>query len=196
MLEDDGVAFIFGSLGWAPNKAIQRYLNQRGVPQLFVADGKDDWADPTQFPWTMGLQPSSRLETRLYGRYLLAHKPGAKICVLYQNDTFGRDHLDGLKEGLTPSKYAQMVVKESSYEITDPSIDPVIPSLQAAGCDTLVAATIPKFGAQAIRAVFNLGWKPTFFVSSVSASIVAVRNAARSGESGRYHHERVSERSR
>jgi branched-chain amino acid transport system substrate-binding protein len=177
LVEEDGVAVMFGSVGSATNIAVRKYLHERGVPQLFVASARDDWADPQNYPWTIGWQPSYRIEARIYGRYLLAHKPNAKICVLYQNDDFGRDHLTGLKDALG-AKHDRMVTKLVSYEVTDPLIDTAIDELWVTGCDTLIAAATPKFAAQAIRKVSELGWQPMFFVSSVSTSLDAVLKPA------------------
>src|SRR5262249_51804060 len=146
------------------NTAIQDYLNQKGVPQLFVATGADKWADPKNHKWTMGWQPSYRTEAQIYARYLMKEKPDAKLCVLYQNDDFGKDYLVGLKEALG-DKYDKTVIKTASYESTDPTIDSQIVSLQAAGCDTLLTAALPKYATQSIRKVFDIGWKPLHIVS-------------------------------
>ena len=176
LVESEGVAFMFQTLGTAPNTAIQKYLQQKGVPQLFVATGADKFGDPKN-NWTMGWQPSYRIESRIYGRYMLKEKPDAKVCVLYQNDDFGKDYLIGLKEALG-DKYATMVVKEVSYEVTDATIDSQVVSMQASGCNTLITAATPKFAAQTIRKVFDIGWKPLHFMSNVSVSIAAVLTPA------------------
>jgi branched-chain amino acid transport system substrate-binding protein len=173
LVESEGVAFIFQSLGTPSNTAIQKYLNQKKVPQLFVATGADKWADPKDNPWTMGWQPSYRIEARIYARYLLKEKPDAKLCILYQNDDFGKDYIVGLKEGLG-EKYDKMMVKEASYEVTDPTIDSQVVTLQASGCNALVTAATPKFAAQTIRKVYDIGWKPMHFMTNVSVSIAAV----------------------
>jgi branched-chain amino acid transport system substrate-binding protein len=177
LVESEGVAFIFNSLGTAPNTAIQKYLQQKQVPQLFVATGADKWSDFKDNPWTMGWQPSYRVEARIYAAYILKEKPDAKICVLYQNDDFGKDYLIGLKDGFG-DKYAKLVAKEASYEVTDPSIDSQVVTLQAAGCNTLVTAATPKFAAQTIRKVFDIGWKPLHFMSNVSVSVASVLQPA------------------
>jgi branched-chain amino acid transport system substrate-binding protein len=177
LVEQDGVAFIFNSLGTPSNSAIQKYLNDKQVPQLFVATGADKWADPEKFPWTMGWQPSYRTEAHIYSRYLEKEKPNAKLCVLYQNDDFGKDYLTGLKEGLG-EKHDKVVVKTASYEVTDPTVDSQIVSLQAAGCDTLLTAATPKFAAQTIRKVFDIGWKPLHLLSNVAISQAAVLKPA------------------
>ena len=177
LVENEGVAFLFNNLGTATNAAVQKYLNDRKIPQLFVATGANRWADPAHFPWTMGFQPSYQGEARFYARYLLKDKPAAKLCVLFQNDDFGKDYLIGLKDGLG-DQYDKMVVKTQSYEVTDPTIDSQIVSLQATGCDTLLTAATPKFGAQSIRKVFDIGWKPLHIISSVSVSRTAVLKPA------------------
>ncbi len=177
LVESDGVAFIFNSLGTPSNTAIQKYLNQKKIPQLFVATGADKWADPKDNPWTMGWQPSYRVEARIYGKYILKEKPAAKVCVLYQNDDFGKDYLVGLKEGMG-DKFDKMVVKEVSYEVTDPTVDSQVVTLQGSGCDTLVTAATPKFAAQTIRKVFDIGWKPMHFMTNVSVSVGSVLTPA------------------
>jgi branched-chain amino acid transport system substrate-binding protein len=176
LVERDHVAAIFGTLGTAQNTAIHAYLNDHQVPQLFVASGADKWADP-KHPWTIGWQPSYRVEAKVYARYLVQAKPDAKLCVLYQNDDFGRDYLTGLRDGLG-ARYDAIVVKTASYEATDPTVDSQVVTLQAAGCDALLTAAIPKYAALTIRKVFDLGWKPLHFLSNVSVSITTVLGVA------------------
>ena len=173
LVEEDQVLFIFNPLGTPPNTAIQGYLNDNKVPQLFVATGADKWNDPKHFPWTMGYQPSYRIEARIYGRYILKNLPNAKIAVLYQNDDFGKDYLIGLREGLG-DKADKMIIATQTYETTDPTVDSQIVSLQGSGADVLLTAAIPKFAAQAIRKVYDIGWKPTHFMTNVSSSVGAV----------------------
>jgi branched-chain amino acid transport system substrate-binding protein len=177
LVESDGVAFIFNALGTASNTAIQKYLNQKKIPQLFVATGADKWSDFKNNPWTMGWQPSYRIEARIYAQYILKEKPAAKVCILYQNDDFGKDYLIGMKDGLG-DKYDKIVIKEASYEATDPTIDSQVVTLQGAGCDTLVTAATPKFAAQTIRKVYDIGWKPLHFMTNVSISIGSVLTPA------------------
>ena len=177
LVEGEGVAFIFNNLGTAPNAAVQKYLNDKKIPQLFVATGADRWADPKNFPWTIGFQPSYRGEARTIAGYLLKEKPAAKLCVLFQNDDFGKDYLIGLKEGLG-DQYDKIVIKTQSYEVSDPTVDSPLVTLQAAGCDTLLTAATPKFGAQTIRKIYDLGWKPLHIISSVSVSRVSVLRPA------------------
>ncbi|HEU4729226.1 MAG TPA: ABC transporter substrate-binding protein [Kofleriaceae bacterium] len=173
LVEDEGVALIFNNVGTAANTAVQKYLNDRKVPQLFIASTADKWADPAHFPWTMGFAPTSKGEAKVYAHYLMKDKPDAKLCVLFQNDDFGKDYLRGLKEGLG-DRYDKFVIKTMSYEVTDPTIDSQVVSLQAAGCDTLLSAATPKFAAQAIRKVYDLGWKPLHLMSNASISRSAV----------------------
>jgi branched-chain amino acid transport system substrate-binding protein len=173
LVEEDHVLALFNTLGTPPNSAIRGYLNDNKVPQMFVATGANKWNDPKQFPWTMGWQPSYQIEARIYARYILKNIPNAKIAVLYQNDDFGKDYLIGLQEGLG-DKAAKMIVATKTYETTDPTVDSQIVSLQGSGANTLLVAAIPKFAAQAIRKVYDIGWKPAFFMTNVSISITAV----------------------
>ena len=177
LVEEDQVLFIFNPLGTPPNTAIQGYLNDNKVPQLFVATGADKWNDPKHFPWTMGYQPSYRIEARIYGHYILKNLPNAKIAVLYQNDDFGKDYLIGLREGLG-DKADKLIIATQTYETTDPTVDSQIVSLQGSGADVLLTAAIPKFAAQAIRKVYDIGWKPTHFLTSVSSSVGSVMRPA------------------
>jgi branched-chain amino acid transport system substrate-binding protein len=176
LIEEDQVALLFNNLGTACNSAIQKYVNQKQVPQLFISTGADKFADYQHFPWTMGFQPSYRTEAQIYSKYILANKPDAKIGILYQNDDFGKDYLVGLKDALG-ADFDKMVVT-ASYETTDPTIDSQITSLQAAGANVLLVAATPKFAAQAIRKVHDLDWKPLFFLSNVSISVGAVLKPA------------------
>jgi branched-chain amino acid transport system substrate-binding protein len=173
LVEGEGVALIFNNVGTANNTAVQKYLNDKKVPQLFVATGADKWADPTHFPWTMGFAPSYLSEAKVYARYLLKDKPAAKVCVLYQNDDFGKEYVRGLQAGFG-DRYDAIVIKTASYEVTDPTPDSQLVTLQAAGCDTLITAATPKIAAQTIRKVFDLGWKPFHIMSNTSLSRVAV----------------------
>ena len=172
LVESDEVLFIFNSLGTPPNSAIQKYMNSKMVPQLFVATGATKWNDPKDFPWTMGWQPNYQSEAQIYAKYILKNKPNAKIAVLYQNDDYGKDYLKGFKEGLG-AKAASMIVAEESYETTEPTIDSHIVSLKASGADVFFNASIPKFAAQAIKKVSEIEWKPLHFLNNVSASIGA-----------------------
>ena len=177
LVEQDQVLLLFSVLGTPPNTAIQACLNDNKVPQLFAVTGADKWNDPKNHPWTMGWRPSYRLEARIYGRYILKNLPDAKIAVLYQNDDFGEDYLVGLREGLG-NKASKMIVATQTYETTDPIVNSQIVRLQASSANVLVTAAIPKTAAQAIRKVYDIGWKPTHFLTSVSISVGAVMRPA------------------
>ena len=176
LVEQENVAFMFNSLGTPTNSAVHRYLNQKKVPQLFVATGADKWGNPKEFPWTMGWQPSYRIEAQIYAKYILDQKPNAKIGIIYQNDDFGKDYVLGAKDVLG-AKFDSMV-KTVSYEATDATIDSQLVTLQGDGVDTLIGALIPKFAAMSIRKTFDMGWKPLFLLSNVSLSVGAVINPA------------------
>jgi branched-chain amino acid transport system substrate-binding protein len=175
LVESDEVLLIFQSLGTAQNTAIQRYMNAKKVPQLFVATGATKWNDPQHFPWTMGWQPSYQSEARIYAQYLLKNHPQGKIGVLYQNDDFGKDYLKGLKDGINGK---MQIVAEVPYETSDPTVDSQIINLKASGADVIFNIATPKFAAQAIKKVAELGWKPLHVVSNVSVSIGAVLKPA------------------
>ncbi|MDI1264905.1 MAG: ABC transporter substrate-binding protein [bacterium] len=176
LVESDEVLLIFQPLGTAGNSAIQKYLNAKRVPQLFVASGATKWGDPKRFPWTMGFQPNYQSEGRIYARYILDHHPGARIGVLYQNDDFGKDVLKGLKDGLGDK--TSLIVAEANYEISDPTADSQIVKLKTANADVFVDITSPRFAALAIRKVAELGWKPVHLLSNVSGSIGSVLQPA------------------
>ncbi|WOH65770.1 ABC transporter substrate-binding protein [Bradyrhizobium sp. BWA-3-5] len=173
LVESDEVLLIFNPLGTPPNTAIQKYLNSKKVPQLFVATGATKWNDPKNFPWTMGWQPNYQSETQIYAKYILKEKPNAKIGILYQNDDYGKDYLKGFKDGLG-AKAASMIVLEESYEVSEPTIDSHIVKLKATGADVFINITTPKFAAQAIKKNAEIGWKPLHFLNNVSASIGSV----------------------
>jgi branched-chain amino acid transport system substrate-binding protein len=173
LVEEDEVSFILNSLGTPTSSAVQRYLNSKKVPQLFVASGANKWGDPQHFPWTMGWQPSYRTEAQIYAKYILSEKPDGKIAVLYQNDDFGKDYVAGLKDVLG-DKFSTMVVSSVSYEVTDPTIDSQAVTLQGTGADVLLTAATPKFAAQMIRKVADLGWKPLHLMTNVSISVATV----------------------
>jgi branched-chain amino acid transport system substrate-binding protein len=173
LVEQEQVVFVFNSVGTAANSAVQKYLNTKQVPQLFVATGATKWGDPEHFPWTIGFNPSYKLEGKSYAEHILATKPKAKIAVLYQNDDYGKDLLEGLKEGLG-DKAKKMIVAEATYEVSDPTIDSQIVTLRGSKADTFINITTPKFAAQAIRKVSDIGWKPTHYLNQVGASIASV----------------------
>ena len=169
LVEEDQVAFIFQSLGDVTNAAVQRYLNDRGVPQLFLADGSSKWDDPQHFPWTMSWQPSYRTEGHIDAAYILQIKPDAKIAILVQDSLFGKEFVAGLEEGLGDRAKA-MIVKQLTYQVTDSTIDSQIGLLQASGADTFFNITAPKFAAQAIRKLWDINWKPLQMLAFVSSS--------------------------
>jgi branched-chain amino acid transport system substrate-binding protein len=173
LVESDEVLMIFNPLGTPPNSAIQKYMNAKKVPQLFVATGATKWNDPKEFPWTMGWQPSYQSESHIYAKYILKNRPNGKIAILYQNDDYGKDYLKGFKDELG-AKAASMIVAEESYETTEPTIDSHIVTLKASGADIFFNITTPKFAAQAIRKAAEIGWKPEHFLNNVSASIGSV----------------------
>ena len=173
LVESDEVLLVFNPLGTPSNTAIQKYLNSKKVPQLFVATGATKWNDPKNFPWTMGWQPNYQSETQIYAKYILKNKPDAKIGILYQNDDYGKDYLKGFKDGLG-AKAASMIVLEESYEVSEPTIDSHIVKLKSTGADVFINITTPKFAAQAIKKNAEIGWKPLHFLNNVSASIGSV----------------------
>jgi branched-chain amino acid transport system substrate-binding protein len=177
LVESDEVLFIFNPLGTPPNSAIQKYMNAKKVPQLFVATGATKWNDPKDFPWTMGWQPNYQSESRIYAKYILKEKPDAKIAILYQNDDYGKDYVKGLKDGLG-AKAASMIIIEESYEVTQPTIDSNIVKLKSLGADVFFNVTTPKFAAQAIKKMAEIGWKPLHILNNVSSSIGSVMKPA------------------
>ena len=177
LVESDEVLLIFNPLGTPSNTAIQKYLNAKKVPQLFVATGAAKWNDPKNFPWTMGWQPNYQDEAKIYAKYLLKEKPDAKVAVLYQNDDFGKDYVKGFKDGLG-DKAKSMIVIEESYEISEPTIDSHVVKVKSSGADTLLNFTTPKFAAQTIKKAGELSWKPLHIVTNVSISVGAVMKPA------------------
>ena len=173
LVEGDEVLLIFNSLGTPSNSAIQKYMNAKKVPQLFVATGATKWNDPQNFPWTMGWQPNYQSEGRIYAKFLMKEKPDAKIGILYQNDDFGKDLLKGLKDGLG-AKAASMIIAEEPYETSVPTVDSQIVALKSKGADVFVSITTPKFGAQSVKKVAELGWKPLFILNNVASSTGSV----------------------
>jgi ABC-type branched-subunit amino acid transport system substrate-binding protein len=167
LIEQDKVAFIFGTVGTAVNAAIQKYLNINKIPQLFIATGGSRFGLYKEFPWSIGgVQATFRGEARLYARYIVKEKPNAKIAVLYQNDDYGRDYVLGLKD-FFGAKYPDLV-REAVYEVTDTTVYSQVVTLQATGADVLLVVATPKFAAQAIRKVYDIGWKPMFFLNSTA----------------------------
>jgi branched-chain amino acid transport system substrate-binding protein len=177
LVEQEHVAFLANTLGTAPNAAIRQYLNDNKAPQLFVQSGAPMFADPTHFPWTIPGIPSYQTEAHIYAKHILSTKPDAKIAVLYQNDDFGKGYLNGLRDVLGPDR-ANMIVKEVSYETSEPTVDSQVVTLHGSGANVFIIAATPKFAAQAIRKSSDLGWEATRYLSYVSASIAAVLKPA------------------
>jgi branched-chain amino acid transport system substrate-binding protein len=175
LVESDEVLLVFQPLGTPSNTAIQKYMNAKKVPQLFVATGATKWGDPKGFPWTMGWQPNYQSEGRIYAKYLLQNHPQGKIGILYQNDDYGKDYVKGLKDGLNGK---MQIVSEMPYEPADPTVDSQIISLKASGADIFFNVTTPKFAAQAIKKAHEIGWKPVHLLNNVSNSVGSVLKPA------------------
>jgi ABC-type branched-subunit amino acid transport system substrate-binding protein len=173
LVEGDEVLLIFNSLGTPSNTAIQKYMNAKKVPQLFVQSGATKWNDPQEFPWTMGWSPSYQNEARIYAKYILREKPNARIAVLYQYDDYGKDYLKGLKDGLG-DKAASMIVAEDAYEVSEPTIDSHVVKMKSLNADVFVDITTAKFAAQAIKKAAQIGWKPLHFLNGPGTSIGSV----------------------
>jgi ABC-type branched-subunit amino acid transport system substrate-binding protein len=176
LVESDEVLLIYQSVGTPSNAAIQKFLNARKMPQLFVASNATRWGDPEHFPWTMGWQPNFQSEGRAYAKYILQNYPNAKVAMLWQNDDGGRDQAKGLRDGL--GNKASMIIAESSFELSEPTIDAHIARLKNSGADIFVSWTTPKASAQAIRKLAELDWKPVVFLASVSTSVASVLRPA------------------
>jgi branched-chain amino acid transport system substrate-binding protein len=176
LVEEEQVLALFQSLGTPSNTAIHKYVNAKKVPHLFISTGATKWADPKGFPWTIGFQPSYQIEARIYAKHILKEKPAGKIAVLFQNDDYGKDYLKGFKDGLGAK--VSMIVAEVSYEVTDPTIDSQIVSLKGSGADILFTIATPKFAAQSIRKVADVGWKPLHYLNNVASSVGAVLTPA------------------
>jgi branched-chain amino acid transport system substrate-binding protein len=177
LVEEDGVLLDAGPLGTPTNSAIWHYMNEKKVPQLFVSTGASKWNDPKGHPWTIGWQPNYHMEGRIYAAYILKEKPDAKVGVLYQNDDFGKDYLNGVKEGIAASPKAKVIV-EASYETLDPTVDSQVLDMKSKGVDAFVNTAIPKFAAQAIRKAAEIEWKPLHVLSSIGNSVVATLKPA------------------
>jgi branched-chain amino acid transport system substrate-binding protein len=177
LVEQDEALLVFNPLGTASNTAIHKYLNDKKVPQLFVSTGATKWGDPKNFPWTMGWQPSYQSEAKIYAQHILETRPNAKIAILYQNDDYGKDYLKGFEDGLG-DKAKTMIVAKASYEVTDPTVDSQMVSLKATGADVFFNITTPKFAAQAIKKMGEIGWKPVHYVTNVSATVGTVLKPA------------------
>ena len=177
MVEDEKIFALFQSLGTPPNSAIHKYMNQKKVPQLYVATGASKWGDPKNFPWTMGFQPDYHTEAVIYAKHILANVKDARIAVLHQNDDYGRDYLGGFKEGL--GKETGRIVRIVTYEATDPTVDSQIIQLKDSGANVFFNVAGAKAAAQGIRKMGDIGWKPTaHYLNNVSASVAAVMKPA------------------
>jgi branched-chain amino acid transport system substrate-binding protein len=177
LVEQDEVLMVVQPLGTPTNSAIHKYMNQRKVPQLFVATGATKWGDPEHFPWTMGWQPTYQAEGKIYAAYVLKNVPNAKVGILYQNDDYGKDYLKGFKDGLGDAA-KKLIVSEQSYEVTDPTVDSQVVNLKNSGANVFFNITIPKFAAQAIKKAHDIGWKPLHLLNNVSASVGSVLKPA------------------
>lgn len=177
LVEEEKVAFLAGTLGTPTNSAVREYVNARKIPHLFIQSGASKWGDPENFPWTMGWTLNYLSEAKIYGRYIVKTKPDARIAVIFQNDDYGKDYLNGLKLGLG-DKAESMIVATASYEVTDPTVDSQIVSLKESGADTLVTVASAKFAAQVIRKVYDIGWRPLHILNGVAISIATVLEPA------------------
>src|SRR4030081_1742812 len=177
LVESDEVLLTFQLIGTPSNAAVQKYLNAKKVPQLFAATGASKFTDPKNFPWTMGYNPNYQTEGRIYAKYILKNYPNAKIGILYQNDDLGRDYITGLKSGLG-DKAATMIIGEVSYEVTDPTVDSQVVKLKSLGADLFYDASTPKFAAQAIKKVAELGWNPVHILDINASPISATLKPA------------------
>jgi branched-chain amino acid transport system substrate-binding protein len=176
LVEQDKIFALFQSLGTPCNTAIHKYMNQKKVPQLYVATGASKWGDPKNFPWTMGFQPDYHTEAVIYAKHILANIKDAKIGVLHQNDDYGRDYLGGFKEGL--GKETDRIVKVVTFEATDPTVDSQIIQLKDSGANVFFNVSGPKAAAQGIRKAADIDWKPVHYLNNVSASVAAVMKPA------------------
>jgi ABC-type branched-subunit amino acid transport system substrate-binding protein len=176
LVEEDEVLLVASPLGTPTNSAIWQYMNQKKVPQLFVATGATKWDDPKGHPWTIGWQPNYQSEGRIYATYIMQNKPDGRIGILYQNDDFGKDYVKGVRDGLGDK--ASMIIVEASYETTDPTVDSQIVDMKAKGIDVFVNCAIPKFAAQAIRKTAEIGWTPLHVLSSIGQSVGATLKPA------------------
>ncbi len=177
LVESDEVLLVFNPLGTPGNTAIQKYMNAKMVPQIFVSTGAAKWNDPKHFPWTMGWQPNYQTEARIYAAYILKNYPGKTIGILYQNDDFGKDYVLGLHDGLGDMA-KKLIVAESSYETSSPTVDSQVVQIKNANPDIFINISTPKFAAQAIKKIGDLKWTPVQFLTNVSASVGGVMKPA------------------
>jgi branched-chain amino acid transport system substrate-binding protein len=176
LVEQDKVLLTFNLLGTPTNTVVQKYLNQKKVPQLYVATGASKWGDPKHFPWTMGYQPDYNTEAVIYAKHLLANIKDPRIAVLMQNDDAGKDYVDGFKKGL--GKDVDKIVKFATYEVTDPTVDSQVIQLKSSGANAFFFTGIPKFAAQSMRKAGDLGWKPQIYLVNVSAQVASTMEPA------------------
>lgn len=177
LIESDNVFLIFGTVGTPTNIAIQKYLNVKKVPQLFVQSGSPQFTNPKNFPYSVPAYPSYTIEAKVYANFIKKTNPNAKIAIIYQQDSYGQGYLAAFKDGLGADS-SKMIVREASYEVNDPTVDSQVIDLKGSGADTLLSITTPKFGAQVIRKVADLGWKPQHIMVSQSTSITGVLQPA------------------
>ena len=159
LVDGDEILTTFQIIGTPPNASVQKYLNDKKIPQLLASTGATRFTDPKNFPWTIAFNPNYQSEAHIYAKFILANYPNAKIGILFQNDDLGKDYVKGLKDGLG-AKAASMIVAEVSYELSDPTVDSQMVTLKASGADLFYNITTPKFGAQSIKKAAELGWKP------------------------------------
>jgi len=176
LVEEEAVLLDFNPVGTAPNSAIQQYMNVKKVPQLFVGSGATKWGDPQHYHWSMGWNPSYETEGKIYAHYILAHIPSPKIGILYQNDDYGKDYVAGMKKGL--GDRTGLIVAEQSYEVTDPTVDSQIVALRNSGANVFFNVATPKFAAQAIKKIAEIGWKPAHFLNNVATTVGGVMQPA------------------
>ena len=177
LVESDEVLFTFQLLGTPGNASVQKYLNQKKVPQLLAGTGADRFSDYKDFPWTIGFNPSYQTEGRIYAQYILGNHPTAKIAILYQNDDLGRDYVKGLKDGLGANA-AKMIVAEASYELTDPTVDSQMVKLKGSGADLFYNISTPRFAAQAIKKAAEMEWKPVHILDINASGVNEVLKPA------------------
>lgn len=177
LVEQEEVLALFQTLGTPTNSAIHKYVNARKIPHLFLATGATKWGQPDQYPWTLGWQPTYSTEAKIYVKYLLEHVENPKIAILYQNDDYGKDYVEGFHEGLGDLA-KDLIVAEEPYEVTDPTVDSQIVSLMNSGANVFFNVTTPKFAAQAIRKAYDIGWRPLHLLNNVSASVETVLKPA------------------
>jgi ABC-type branched-subunit amino acid transport system substrate-binding protein len=177
LVESDEVFAIYQVVGTPGNSAIHKYLNQKGVPQIFIGSGASKWNDPKHFPWSIGWQPSYQSEARIYARYIMKNYPGKTVGILYQNDDFGKDYLTGLHEAFGKDR-SKIIVSEVPFEVSSPTVDSQVVQIKGANPDIFINIATPKFAAQAIKKIGEMKWSPVEFVTNVSVSVSSVMKPA------------------